>query len=448
MSQTPLTRRTILKGLGTTMALPWLEAMLPGQGFLSSVKAAESAKSPVRMAFIFFPNGAIMEDWKCEGEGKDFKLSKTLEALSPYKSDLTVFSGLTQNHGRANGDGGGDHARNAGVFLTGCQPRKTSGANIQAGVSVDQAAAAVIGQQTKLPSLELGVDRSQNAGNCDSGYSCAYSSNISWKTPTTPMAKEVNPRLAFERLFGTGEDFKSRARRDLYRQSILDLVAEDAAQLKNRLGQTDRRKMDEYFTSVRELELRIQQSAVAPSEVPEYDLPEGIPKETQEHIRLMYDIMALAFQTNTTRIATFMLANAGSNRTYPMVGVTDGHHNLSHHQNDKDKIEKIKKIDKFLIGEFAYFLDKLKSVKEGDKTLLDNSMILYGSAISDGNRHQHHDLPIVLAGKGGGTIQSGRHWAYPNETPMNNLFLSMLHRMGVEQKSLGDSQGPLKGLDA
>ncbi len=225
-------------------------------------------------------------------------------------------------------------------------------------------------------------------------------------------------------------------------------MSEDAAQLKNRLGQTDRRKIDEYFTSVRELELRIEQSAVAPSEVPEYDLPEGIPKETQQHIRLMYDIMALAFQTNTTRITTFMLANAGSNRTYPMVGVTDGHHNISHHRNDQDKIEKIKKIDKFLVGEFAYFLDKLKSIKEGGKTLLDNSMILYGSAISDGNRHQHDDLPILLAGQGGGSVLSGRHLVYPNETPLNNLFLSMLERMGVDQKSLGDSKGQLKGLDS
>jgi hypothetical protein len=261
------------------------------------------------------------------------------------------------------------------------------------------------------------------------------------------MAKEINPRLAFERLFGTGEDFKSRARRDLYRQSILDLVAEDAAALKGRLGQTDRRKIDEYFTSVRELEVRIQQSAVSPAEVPEYDLPAGIPKETRQHIRLMYDIMALAFQTNTTRIATFMLASAGSNRTYPMVGVTDGHHNLSHHRNEKDKIEKISKIDKFLAGEFAYFLGKLKSIKEGSGTLLDNSMILYGSAISDGNRHQHDDLPIVLAGGGGGSIPTGRHLVFPNETPLNNLFLSMTNRMGADLKALGDSKGPLKGLE-
>ena len=447
MNRTHLSRRTILKGLGTTMALPLLDAMLPGQSFLPSASAAESAGAPVRMAFIFFPNGAIEDAWKCQGEGKDFKLSKTLEPLAEFKNDITVFSGLAQHHGRANGDGAGDHARNAGVFLTGCQPRKTSGANIEVGQSVDQAAASIVGSQTKLPSLELGVDRSRNAGSCDSGYSCAYSSNISWKTPNTPMAKEINPRLAFERLFGTGEDFKSRAKRDLYRQSILDLVSEDAAKLKNRLGQTDRRKIDEYFTSVRELELRIQKSAVAPSEVPEYELPEGIPKETRQHIRLMYDIMALAFQTNTTRIATFMLANAGSNRTYPMVGVTDGHHNLSHHRLDKEKMEKISKIDKYLAGEFAYFLGKLKSIKEAGGNLLDNSMVLYGSAISDGNRHQHHDLPIVLAGRGGGTIQSGRHLVYPKETPLNNLFLSMMHRMGADLKELGDSKGPLKNLE-
>ncbi len=401
----------------------------------------------MRTAFVFFPNGAIMDAWKCEGEGKDFKLSKTLEPLAEFKNDITVFSGLTQNHGRANGDGGGDHARNAGVFLTGCQPRKTSGANIEVGQSVDQAIASAAGSQTKLPSLEVGVDRSRNAGSCDSGYSCAYSSNISWKTPNAPMAKEINPRLAFERLFGTGEDFKSRAKRDLYRQSILDLVSEDAAKLKNRLGQTDRRKIDEYFSSVRELELRLQKSAVTPAEVPEYDLPEGIPKETQEHIRLMYDVMALAFQTNTTRVATFMLANAGSNRTYPNVGVTDGHHNLSHHRLDKEKMEKITKIDKFLAGEFAYFLGKLKSIKEGSGNLLDNSMILYGSAISDGNRHQHHDLPILLAGRGGGSIQAGRHLAYPNETPLNNLFLAMMHRMGADLKEFGDSKGPLKHLE-
>lgn len=447
MSQNQLSRRTLLKGVGATMSLPLLDAMLPGTGFQSLALGAESVKAPVRTAFIFFANGAIMEDWECEGEGKNFKLSKTLESLAEHKNDINVFKGLAQHHGRANGDGAGDHARNAGVFLTGCQPRKTSGANIEVGQSVDQAIASKIAGQTKLPSIELGVDRSRNAGNCDSGYSCAYSSNISWKTPNTPMAKEINPRLAFERLFGTGEDFKSRAKRDLYRQSILDLVSEDAAKLKNQLGKTDRHKIDEYFSSVRELELRIQQAAVAPSEVPEYDLPAGIPKETQQHIRLMYDIMTLAFQTNTTRVATFMLANAGSNRTYPEVGVTDGHHSLSHHQNNKDKMEKIAKVDAFLVKEFGYFLGKLKSIKEGEGNLLDNSMILYGSAISDGNRHQHHDLPILMAGRGGGTIQTGRRLVYEKDTPLNNLFLSMSHRMGADIKELGDSRGPLKGLE-
>lgn len=431
------------------MALPLLEAMLPGQGLQSVAHGAESGKTPVRMAFVFFPNGAIMDHWACQGKGKDFKFSKTLEPLGDFKDDITIFSGLAQHHGRSNGDGPGDHARNASVFLTGAQPRKTAGANIEVGRSVDQAAAAVVGNQTKLPSLELGVDRSRNAGSCDSGYSCAYSSNISWKTPSTPMAKEINPRLAFERLFGTGEDFKSQARRDEYRQSILDMISEDAKKLKNRLGKTDRRKIDEYFTSVRELEQRIQQSAVTPTEVPEYDLPAGIPKETRQHIRLMYDIMALAFQTNSTRIATFMLANAGSNRTYPEVGVKDGHHSLSHHRNDKDKITKITKVDRFLMDEFAYFLGKLKSIKEGQGNLLDNSMILYGSAISDGNRHRHSELPIVLAGRGGGTIQSGRHLVFSEETPLNNLYLSMIHRVGATKvEGIGDSTGPLKELDA
>jgi hypothetical protein len=442
---TQISRRTMLRGVGAAMALPLLDAMRPAA--LAAGTASASAVAPVRMAFIFFANGAIMDRWKVKGEGKDFQFSQTLQPLADLKSDINVFSGLTQHHGRANGDGGGDHARNASVFLTGCQAFKTSGADIKLGVSVDQAAAADVGKLTRLPSIELGVDRSQNAGNCDSGYSCAYSSNISWKTPTTPMAKEINPRLAFERLFGSGEDVQKQKRRDAYRQSILDLVAEDARNLKNRLGKTDRQKVDEYFTSVRELEARIQQSAVKAAEVPEYNLPEGIPRDTAEHIRLMYDIMALAFQTDSTRIATFMLANAGSNRSYPEVEVKEGHHSLSHHREDEDKKSQIARIDKFLVEQYAGFLKKLRSIKEGDGTLLDNCMILYGSAIADGNRHSHDDLPIILAGKGGGTIQTDRHLAYPDETPMNNLFLSMLDRVGAKVESIGDSKGRLKHLE-
>ncbi len=442
-------RRTFLRGAGTAMALPLLDIMSPRMSLIRPSQAAAAAtKPPVRMAFIFFANGAIMDRWKVDGEGRDYKFSQSLKPLEGLKDDINIFSGLTQHHGRANGDGGGDHARNASVYLTGCQAYKTNGADIKLGISVDQAAADDIGKYTRLPSIELGVDRSRNAGNCDSGYSCAYSSNISWKTATTPMAKEINPRLAFERLFGTGEDVEKRAQRDFYRQSILDLVAEDARNLQQRLGQTDRRKVDEYFTSVRELELRIQQSAVKAAEVPEYNVPEGIPKETAQHINLMYDIMTLAFQTDTTRIATFMLANAGSNRTYPEVEVTDGHHSLSHHRNDREKMDRIAKIDLFLAKQYAKFLENLRSIPEGTGNLLDNSMILYGSAISDGNRHAHHDLPIVLAGRGGGTIETGRHVAYPKETPLNNLFLSMLDRVGAQVESIGDSKGRLKGLDS
>ena len=325
---------------------------------------------------------------------------------------------------------------------------KTAGADIKVGVSVDQIGAANIGKLTRLPSLELGVERGRNAGNCDSGYSCAYSSNVSWKTPTTPMAKEINPRLAFERLFGVSQqEEKARRRRNLIRKSVLDLVREDAKRLKSRLGTTDRSKIDEYFTSVREIEQRIARTAATRQEVPEFDIPEGLPRDPTEHVRLMYDLMVLAFQTDSTRIATFMLANAGANRSYPMVDVKDGWHSLSHHQNDKRKMDDITRIDRYLIQQFGYFLGKLKAVKEAEGTLLDNSMVMYGSGLSDANRHDHHDLPILLAGKGGGTIETGRHVKLGGETPLNNLFLSMLDRVGAKVESFGDSTGRLTGLE-
>jgi len=443
-TNTRFPRRTLLRGVGAAMSLPLLDIMLPTR----AQAAPNSTATPKRMAYVFFPNGAIMENWKPSGEGEDFEFSPTLKLLEKHRSDLTIFSGLTQHHGRANGDGAGDHARNAGSFLTGAQPRKTSGSDIKLGVSADQAAAQVIGKHTKLPSLELGIVRGRNAGNCDSGYSCAYSSNISWKSETTPMAKEINPKLAFERLFGSADAERGRAQRDLYRKSILDLVAEDAALLRRKLGKKDRQKVEEYFTSVRELELQIERAATRRAEVPEYDVPEGIPRETGDHIRLMYDIILLAFQTDSTRIASFMLGNAGSNRSYPMVGVKGGHHGLSHHRNDKQKMADITKIDQYLIGHFAAFLDRLKATPDGESNLLDNSMILYGSAIADGNRHSHDDLPILVAGSGGGTIKTGRYLKYDNNTPLNNLFLAMSHRVGANVESIGDSTGPLPRLDA
>lgn len=438
-SRFPLQRRTFLKGVGLSLGLPLLEAMQT-----PSAQAAQSA--PVRMAFAFFPNGAIMPSWTPPRAGEKLQLSKTLQPLKAYRDHINVFTGLAQDNGRAKGDGPGDHARCASTYLTGAHPYKTAGANIRVGVSIDQAAAEKIGKLTKLPSLELGIERGRNAGNCDSGYSCAYSSNISWKTPTTPMAKEINPRLVFERLFG-GKGGKSQALRDFYRKSVLDFVAQDAARLRKQLGRTDRLKIEEYFSSVRELEQRILRAeADAKSQRPDFSVPEGAPGNYEQHVRLMYDLLVLAFQTDTTRIATFMLGNAGSNRSYPMVGVNDGHHSLSHHRNNQTKMDKIQKIDEFLVRQFAYFLGKLQAIKENGRTLLDNSMIVYGSGLGDGNRHDHAGLPVLMAGRGGNTIRTGRHVHFEKETPLNNLFLSMADRTGANLEKFGDSSGRLTRL--
>ncbi|MEZ6060483.1 MAG: DUF1552 domain-containing protein [Planctomycetaceae bacterium] len=441
MFPTRLPRRTVLRGFGAGLSLPLLDIMLPGA---AAAGASAAPTAPVRMACLFFANGAIMQKWKPSGSGRNFQFNDTMQPVAPMKDDLLIMSGLTQHHARANGDGGGDHARNASAFLTGAQPRKTSGADIFVGVSVDQAAAQKVGHLTRLPSLELGIERGRNAGSCDSGYSCAYSANISWKAPNTPTAKEINPRLAFERIFGNPGDTATQERRNRYRKSILDFVADDASRLRNTLGGSDRHKLDEYFTSVRDVEQRIDRAGhMAPSYVPEMQLPDGVPADLKEHIRLMYDILLLAFQTDATRISTFMLADAGSNRTYPEVDVKDGHHELSHHQDDPEKMTRIARIDKYLVEQFAWFLQRMKSVKEGENTLLDNSMILYGSGISDGNRHNHDDLPIILAGRGGGTVDTGRFLEFPNETPLNNLFLSMTDRLHAGIKELGDSTGSL-----
>ncbi|MFM7040434.1 MAG: DUF1552 domain-containing protein [Planctomycetaceae bacterium] len=439
MARMILPRRTLLRGLGAAISLPMLESMAPAY-------AAAATAAPVRMACLFFANGAIMDKWRPAGEGTDFQLSPTLQPLENLKNHLLVLEGLTQHHARANGDGPGDHARNASAYLTGAQPRKTSGADISVGQSIDQAVAEKIGSQTRLPSIELGIDRGRNAGSCDSGYSCSYSSNISWKTSTTPCSKESNPRSAFERLFGSPEEAADRERRLRDRRSILDFVGGDLKRIQPSLSGADRQKLDEYFTSLRDIEQRVARADQGPREVPELKLPDGVPAELKEHIRLMFDILALAFQTDSTRVATFMLADAGSNRTYPDVDVRDGHHELSHHQNDQGKMEKISRIDRYLVEQFAGFLTRLSSISEGGSTLLDNSMILYGSAISDGNRHNHDDLPILLAGGGGGSIKSGRYIKYKKETPLNNLFISMAQRMGAQLDSLGDSRGPLENL--
>ncbi len=445
MTSSRLERRTFLKGLGAAMGLPLLDAMLPA----TSLAVAGNSAVPTRLAFVFFPNGAIMPDWTPSGAGTGFKFSKTLKPLEKFRKDLNVISGLAQDNGRAKGDGPGDHARSASTYLTGAHPYKTSGANIRVGISVDQAAALQIGNRTKLPSLEIGIERGRNAGNCDSGYSCAYSSNVSWKSASTPMAKEINPRLVFERLFGKkGDGNAGLAKRNLYRKSILDLVAEDASQLKKQLGKTDKLKIEEYFASVREIEQRIERAEkMAKNERPDFKTPRGVPRDMAEHLRLMYDLLVLAFRTDTTRISTFMVGNAGSNRSYPMVNVSSGWHSISHHRNDKNKMAQLQRIDEFHVKQFAAFLGKLKAIKEGNGTLLDNCMIVYGSGLGDGNRHAHHDLPIVLAGGGGNTMKTGRHLTYRRDTPLNDLFLSMLDRVGAKYEAIGDSKGRLRGLE-
>lgn len=422
------------------MSLPLLEAMTP-----AALGKSTPFATPNRLALIFFPNGAIMDQWKAKGEGKDFELNSSMESLQKHRDDLLMFTGLTQNHARANGDGAGDHARNASAFLTGAQPRKTSGADIEVGISIDQAIAKQIGHQTRLPSLELGIERGRNAGSCDSGYSCAYSTNISWKSANTPNGKEIKPKLAFERIFGNREDAAITERRNKFRKSILDFVSEDAAKLNIKLGGSDRQKLDEYFTSVREIEQRIDRANhMRPTEIPDMELPEGVPRDLAEHLRLMYDIMLLAFQTDSTRVATFMVGDAGCNRPYRNVGVKDGHHELSHHRNDKKKMEQIARIDRFLAEQFSGFLSRMKDIQEGEGHLLNNSMVLYGSAISDGNRHSHHDLPILMAGQGAGTLETGRLIESEKETPLNNLFLSLADRMGASVSEHGDSTGRLK----
>ncbi len=449
LNRSPLSRRTALKGLGVSLAMPWLEAMQPSR----ALQAADAVVStpPLRMAFLFVPNGVNTAHWTPERTGYGYDLPSILQPLANVQDDLLVLSGLTQDKGRANGDGAGDHARSASVFLTGAQPRKTEGADIRSGISVDQLAAQRVGSQTKFASLELGCERGRGAGNCDSGYSCAYSSNISWGSETQPMGKEVNPRAVFDRLFGDGttkQMDESQQRRLALRKSVLDFVSDDAQRLQATLGRNDKRKLDEYLTGLREIERRLEASAkTSDSDLPSgFRGPNDVPDDYAEHVRLMCDMLVLAFQSDSTRIATFMLANAGSNRSYRNVDVPDGHHDLSHHGGNDEKLEKIRRINLFHTTQLAYLLEKMKSIPEGEGTLLDHSMIVYGSGISDGNRHNNENLPILVAGRGGGTIDPGRHVVYEQETPLNNLFLSMLDRMGAPADFIGDSTGRLPGL--
>jgi Protein of unknown function (DUF1552) len=449
MNSQRLSRRTVLRGLGVSVALPLLEAMRPAP-LIARPADPEQKSPPLRMAFLYVPNGVHMPDWVPRSDGADFELPAILEPLKAVKDDLLVLSGLSLKPARALGDGGGDHARAMASFLTGCHPRKTDGADLRAGVSVDQVAAQRIGRATRFPSLEIGCEGGKSAGECDHGYSCAYQSNLAWRSETTPVAKEINPRLVFDRLFGTspGASGGDLERRDRRRKSILDAIGEDAKRLRTVLGTADRRKIDEYLTGVRELEERIARNRSALDlGVTKYPRPLGIPADYQEHVRLMGDLLVLAFQSDLTRIATFVFANDGSNRSYRTALVSDGHHDLSHHGGDVAKQEKIRRINRFHIAQLAYILGKLKGIPEGDGTLLDHCMIVYGSGISDGNSHSHDDLPILLAGKGNGTIGTGRHIRYADGTPLTNLYVALLDRMRVNVDGFGDSTGRLPSLE-
>lgn len=444
MGRHGIDRRMVLRGLGAAIALPWLEAFAP-----STAHAGPAGDAPPRrLVFLFSPNGMHMPEWTPRDEGEDFTFPSTLAAFTPLKPHVHVLSGLAHHKARANGDGPGDHARSSATFLTGAQAKKTSGGDIRVGVSVDQVAASRIGRATRFASLELGTERARQSGSCDSGYSCAYSSSISWRTPHTPMGKEIHPRLVFERLFALGDadlppEIRERRRRT--RRSVLDHVLEDARALDRRLGAADRRKVDEYLEAVREMERRLD--AAEHSEdgqgLPDLDVPRRTPRDAREHLRLLFDLLALALQTDATRVATFMLANEGSNKSYPDLGVRDGHHQLSHHGGDEAKIAAIRVINHFHTGEVARFVDTLARTEEGDGSLLDQTAVVYGSGIGDGNRHNHDDLPILMAGRLGGTLPTGRHTRFPDDTPLCNLYVSLLERVGVEVASHGDSTGRL-----
>ena len=437
-----LSRRQVLRGLGSMISLPFLESF-----GARAFAATKPVTKPVRAAWMYIPNGVNVEQWMPTGDGVGYQLSPSLQQIAQHRNDFMVVSGLMQDFARSHGNGGGDHARATATFLTGCMPKKTAGADIHVGISVDQIAAQKIGHLTRLPSLELSTDGQRSSGKCDSGYSCAYQFNLAWKNETMPMAPEMDPRLVFERMFGLGATAgkgPEAARAKRMQKSILDSVLDEAKTLQAKVDTSDRRKLDEYFSSVRDIEQRIERAEKFSAQLPDVKIPEGIPDSYEEHIRTMFDLMVLAFQTDTTRLSTFMLAHDGSNRSFPEIGVPDAHHALSHHQSDPQKLAKIAKIDQFYLRQFGYFLDKMKAVKEGDSTLLDNSMIVFGGGIGDGNRHNHDNLPILLAGRAGGTLSPGKRMVLPGETPMTNLYLSMLDRMGVPAEKVGDSTGKLE----
>jgi hypothetical protein len=428
----PFGRRSFLRGLGAAVALPAFEARA-------------SARAPLRLAFVGIPNGVNLARWRPAGEGRDFQLGPTFAPVSALKHQLQIFTGFAQRNADALGDGPGDHARANAAFLTGCHPRKTGGADIRNGISVDQLAAQKVGHLTRLPSLELVCVKTRRSGSCDSGYSCAYEHNLSWASETLPVPAEGDPRQVFERLFGAGPPEKrqqSYLLRQRQRRSLLDFVREEARALQGSLGAGDRRKLEEYLGGVREVERQIERAEQHRLPATRMRAPQAVPEDFRAHIRLMCDLLVLAFQSDSTRIATLLFASEGNNRSFTEIGIDEGHHHLSHHQRKPENLEKVGRIDRFYMEQLAHFLRRLEAARDSDgRSVLDNALVLYGGAIADGDRHNHNDLPIVLAGGAGGASRRGRHLKLEREVPLNNLFLGMLARLGAPQERFGNSTG-------
>ena len=442
LSRKALPRRTFLRGMGVALGLPYLDAMTPAF-------ADSKAAPPVRLAWFYTPNGIDMRHWTPATEGALGPMTGILAPLEGVKKDVLVLSNLTANWGRPLLVGAGDHGRALAAYMSGVQVYRTAGADLKLGVSPDQLAANVNGHLTKLPSLEIGLEEIRQAGNCDNGYSCAYAYNVSWKTETQPLPPISDPRNLFERLFGNDivESPEAHARRLAMRRSILDQVIGDTHKLEATLGGTDRRKLDEYLTSVREIEQQVQHAEKEGMVIdPGIEKPFGVPPEFPDYFRLMTDMMLVAFKADITRISTIMIGREGSTRAYPEIGVPDGHHPLTHHMGNMQMLDKVRLINELHMKLFAEFLVKLKNTKEADGNLLDNSLIVYGSGLSDGNVHTHDQLPTLLAGRGGNFVSPGRHIIYQRETPVANLFATMIERVGVRPEHVGDSTGRLAGL--
>jgi hypothetical protein len=440
----PVNRRTMLRGMGAALALPWMESLAT-----FARAASKTATPPVRMCFWYVPNGVHLPTWFPTREGTLVDLPETLQPLAFAREYLNTFHGLTHNTALVNGDDEGcGHGQGAASFLTGAQAAQTQDA-VRVGTSIDQLYARHVGNETRFPTLELGCE-SARSGNAF-GYSGTYKTHISWRTPTSPAPYEMNPKAVFDRLFTTGSTSLTQATvadRDFYRKSMIDYVLDDANRMRSRVSRTDQRKLDQYLTGVREVERRIQNATVSKDlEGTDFPRPAGIPEEFDEHLRLMCDLMVLAFQTDSTRASTFMVTKEATDRNYPWLGFTDGHHETSHHANDPEKNRKLRVIDRYHISILAYMIEKMMTIEEaGGTTLLDHSMVLYGSGISDGDRHDHVNLPVIVLGKGGGTFRAGQHLKCRPETPMSNVLLAMLKQAGVPVDQFGDSTEVLPGL--